>query len=87
MQIYESRRSKLEKEFGELNFLKTTEGTSRVPLRVKPPQNNEGKMFVCFVLKTVKDSFINNVKSRYKIKNPLTAKDFYKRNLETSKCI
>lgn len=39
--------------------------------------NNEGIIVVRFVSKVVKDSSINNVKSHYKVNNPLTAKDIY----------
>ncbi|XP_025412571.1 uncharacterized protein LOC112685029 [Sipha flava] len=43
--------------------------------RKRSHHNNEGNIVVQFNSKTVKDLLINSVKSRYKLNNPLTAKD------------
>lgn len=45
--------------------------------RVTSRQNHDGKIVVKFNSKSIKDSLINNMKSRYKDKNPLMAKDIH----------
>lgn len=45
--------------------------------RGKSRQNSDGRIVVQFNSKSVKDSFINNMKYRYKDKNPLMTKDIH----------
>lgn len=52
--------------------------------RNKSRQNNDGRIVVQFNSKAVKDSLINSMKSRYKDKNPLMAKDIHS-NFSNSK--
>uniref|UniRef100_A0A2S2P2T8 Zinc finger PHD-type domain-containing protein n=1 Tax=Schizaphis graminum TaxID=13262 RepID=A0A2S2P2T8_SCHGA len=52
--------------------------------RGKSRQNNDGKIVVQFNTKAVKDSLINSMKTRYKNKNPLMAKDIHS-NFSNSK--
>eukprot|EP00102_Acyrthosiphon_pisum_P027764 XP_016664974.1 PREDICTED: uncharacterized protein LOC100568547 isoform X5 [Acyrthosiphon pisum] len=47
------------------------------PQRVKSRQSQDGKIVVKFNSKSIKDSLITNMKSRYKNNNPLMAKDIH----------